>query len=346
MFGLKHASFDATTYVIHYQKGKVQQEGRGLSFFYFAPNSSIAAIPMSSNDLPFIFGSTTRDYQTISTQGQISYRVIHPEMLAAVLDFTVDARGNYKSNDVEKLNQRIINEAQTSTSTYVHQTPLKEVLRSGKVIEGRIFEGLLSSAAVSLLGVEIMGVNVLKISANPETARALETETRERLLQEADEAVYERRNFAVEQERRIKETELNTEIAVKEKQKQIAEKQMESDVMRSENQRELRELQLSADISMEDKRQALITQKVENDRKEADARKYVLEANLEPYRDIDWKTLTALKGGNSPAGDIALAFREMADNAGKIGNLNISPDLLETVLKDRPERRNSPRNER
>ena len=31
--------------------------------------------------------------------------------------------------------------------------------------------------------------------------------------------------------------------------------------------------------------------------------------------------------------NIALAFRELAENAGKIGTLNISPDLLDTVLK-------------
>jgi hypothetical protein len=30
---------------------------------------------------------------------------------------------------------------------------------------------------------------------------------------------------------------------------------------------------------------------------------------------------------------IALAIKEMAQNAGKIGNLNISPDLLETLMK-------------
>ena len=30
---------------------------------------------------------------------------------------------------------------------------------------------------------------------------------------------------------------------------------------------------------------------------------------------------------------LALAFRDLAENAGKIGELNISPDLLNTLLK-------------
>ena len=35
--------------------------------------------------------------------------------------------------------------------------------------------------------------------------------------------------------------------------------------------------------------------------------------------------------------NISLAFRELAENAGKIGNLNISPDLLDSLLKESKE---------
>ena len=83
-------------------------------------------------------------------------------------------------------------------------------------------------------------------------------DTIEKLEHEADLAIYERRNFAVEQERKIKESELNTEIAVEEKQKQIAEKRMESDVQKAENDRRLREMKVQADISVENQRKQLI----------------------------------------------------------------------------------------
>ena len=45
--------------------------------------------------------------------------------------------------------------------------------------------------------------------------------TREEILKKADEALYERRNASIEQERRVKENELNTEIAIENKKKQI-----------------------------------------------------------------------------------------------------------------------------
>jgi len=334
MFGIKHIKFDSMTYVLHFNNGNIKREGRGLSFFYFAPNSSIAAIPMGSNDLPFIFNESTNDYQTVNIQGQISYKISNPKTLADVLDFTVNDNGQYKKNDIEKLNQRIINEAQTATSSFIHGIKLKDAIRSAKSIEERILEGLKSSEAIAMLGIDILGANILGIQSTPEMARALETETREKLQQEADQAIYERRNFAVEQERKIKETELNTEIAVEEKQKQIAEKKMESEVQKADNDRKLREMKLAADIAVENQRKLLIEQKTANDKKEAETQGYVIETTLKPYKGIDWKTLTALNNNPDPKFNISLAFRELAENAGKIGNLNISPDLLDSLLNE------------
>jgi regulator of protease activity HflC (stomatin/prohibitin superfamily) len=339
MFGIQHVKFDAMTYVLHFKNGKIVKEGRGLSFFYFTPNSSIVAIPMGSNDLPFVFNESTNDYQTVSIQGQISYKISNPKALADILDFTVDDNGQYKKNDIEKLNQRIVNDAQTATSSYIHSIKLKDAIRSAKEIEENILQGLRASKAIGMLGIEILGANILAIQATPEMARALETETREKLQQEADQAIYERRNFAVEQERKIKESELNTEIAVEEKQKQIAEKKMESEVQKAENDRKLREMQIQADIVVENQKKLLIEQKTSNDKKEAETQGYVIETTLKPYRDIDWKTLTALNNNLDPKFNISLAFRELAENASKIGNLNISPELLDSLLGEKKEPR-------
>ncbi len=175
MFGLNHIKFDSMTHVFYYKNGVLKKEGRGLSFFYFVPNSSIVVIPMGSNDLPFIFKESTNDYQTITIQGQISYKITNPKILADILDFTINDEGTYKKNDIEKLNQRIINEAQTSTSSFIHNIGLKESIRSAKEIECRILEGLKSSEAINMLGIEIIGANVLAVQATPDMSKALET---------------------------------------------------------------------------------------------------------------------------------------------------------------------------
>ena len=153
MLGIKFIKFDSMTYVVLYKNGKIKKEGKGLSFFYFAPKSSIAAIPLGSNDLQFIFNESTQDFQTISIQGQIVYKIENSKQLSELLDFTVDDRGNYKKKDIDKLNQRLISEAQTAASAFIQGLTLKDSLRSAKRIETEIMSGLKSSKAVEMLGV-------------------------------------------------------------------------------------------------------------------------------------------------------------------------------------------------
>lgn len=334
MLGFNYIKFDPMNYVIHYRNGKIVKEGKGLSFFYFNRNSSIVAIPQNSRDIPFIFKDITKDYQRVSVQGQITYCITEPLQINKQLDFTVNNDKVYLSDDYEKLTQRLVNEAQTSISAFVHGCTIKEVLSKFTEIEKKLFEGLSNSKVITSLGIEIMSVSVLGISADPEMARALEAETRESLQQEADKAIYDRRNFAVEQERKIKESELNTEIAIEEKQKQIVEKKMETDLVQQENDSRLKSLEMESELQIQEMNKKLVKMKADNQREEADAKGYELDAIMKTYKDIDWRILNALNtDGASARNNIALAFRELATNPSKIGNLNISPDLINSLLQ-------------
>ncbi|MBN1411000.1 MAG: SPFH domain-containing protein [Spirochaetales bacterium] len=334
MFGIRYIKFDSMNHVILYKKGKIRKKGRGLAFYYYAPSSSIVAIPMGSKDIPFIFNNSTADYQSISIQGQITYKIEDPGKLAEFLDFTVTQQGDYKTEDPQKLDQRLINEAQTATSSFIQKLALKDALRKAKEIETQISEGLKTSNAVRILGIVPISVNVVAVKPSPEMAKALETTTREALQQEADQAIYTRRNFAVEQEKKIKESELDTEIAVEEKKKQIAEKKAESEVLAEENKRKIREMKMEADIAVEKQKKDLITMQSENMRKEADAKGYAINTTLTPYKGIDWKILMMLqREGNDPKSNIAVAFRELAEKAQNINNLNITPDLLQSLTQ-------------
>src|SRR6185503_16632336 len=283
-----------TTYVLQYKNGRVKREGAGLSFVYYAPTSTIVAIPMASGDVPFVFQEATADFQTVTIQGQLTYRVADPTRLAALLDFSISKPGTYNSDDPRKLPERLIHVLQSLTRAIMQRLVLKDALVSSDAIVAEALAKLRESEAVSALGVEILTLSILGIQPTPETGRALEAEAREELQRRADEAIYARRNSAVEQERTIKESELNTEIAVEEKQRQI------------------RETQMAAEIAVEEQRGVLVDKRVENDRKDSDSRAYALEAVLGPIRNVDWRTLmAATAGGSDPKLMIALAFREM-----------------------------------
>jgi hypothetical protein len=193
---------------------------------------------------------------------------------------------------------------------------LREALGASQTLVREIGQGLAVADAVTMLGIEPLAVSIMSIRATPEMARALEADARERLQREADQSIYARRNAAVEQERIIKESELETDLAVEAKQ------------------REIRERKMAADIALEEQRADFIGRRAENDRKDADTRAYAIEATLRPIKDVDWKTLIAAGGTVDARMMIALAFRELAENATKIGELNISPDLLSSLMRE------------
>ena len=311
---LAYSKNPPTTYVLHYRNGRVRREGPGLAFWYLQPASTVVAIPLASRDVPFAFSEVTADFQPVTLQGQLTYRVSDPRRLAGLLDFSVRASGQYISDDPDKVPDRLVQTAQIFARAVVQRLTLRGALVSSDTIVAEVVAALREAEPVRLLGVEILALSILAIRPTPEMARALEAEAREGLQRHADEAIYARRNASVEQERRIKESELETEVAVQQKQRQI------------------RETQLAADISVEERRSALVERRAENERRDADARAYALRATLEPVRDVDWRTLMAVSGSSAdPKLMIAMAFRELAENAGKIGEINVTPDLLKSL---------------
>ena len=317
MFGIRFMKVSPTTHVIQYRRGAAVRDGAGISFFYYAPTSTIVKVPIGSSDVPFVFNEVTADFQDATIQGELTYRIGDPKRIASLLDFSVDGFGRYATDDPEKLNERLIHAAQIRARSFTQRHRLQELLVSSNALVEDVLEHLRGSEAVTMLGVEILGLSILSIQSAPEMAKALQADAREDLLRKADEAVYARRNSAVELERQIRENELNTEIAVEQKRRQV------------------RETQMQADISVEDQRAELVDRRVANERKEAEARGAALRATLEPLKDVDWRTLMAAgPGGLNAKSLIAMAFRDLADNADKIGKINISPQLLDSLLDE------------
>jgi hypothetical protein len=144
----------------------------------------------------------------------------------------------------------------------------------------------------------------------------------------------------VEQERAIKENELNTEIAVENKKRQIRETQMEADRAVQEKKHIQQKEALEANIGLEDRRKNLVALAAENAKAEADARAYGVSTTMKALGSVDTKILQALATTSmKPEQLIAFAFQELAGKAEKIGQLNISPDLLRELLTPQPVRK-------
>jgi regulator of protease activity HflC (stomatin/prohibitin superfamily) len=276
---------EPTEYILAFSNGRIFQRGAGKAFWYWKPSTSIVQIPISTIDAPFVFNETTGNFQAVTLQGQITYRVTEPETLWQLLNFTIDPKTRkYRSEDPAKLNQRIINVVQMYTRKELQQLALEEALHSSERLARSVHDALREEQAFTSLAIEIVSLFYTAIKATPEMTKALEAEQREELQKRADQAIYSRRADAVEQERKIKQNELATSIM------------------------------------LEQRRQELVDLEGENARKQAEFEAESIRIRLAPYQNLASDQL------------LALAFRDFADNANKIGNLTITSEILEQIL--------------
>lgn len=283
---IRYFKGNPSEHVIKYVKGKVVEEGRGASFFYWSRTANIVTVPTNTVDAEFVFNQITANFQTVIAQGQVTFRIADPRKIAGLLNYTIDPKTRrFTSEDSAKLSNRVVNLAQEAIRAEIQRLSLEDNLRKEADMAKAALKALKGNDDLAALGVEVLNVFLNTVRPTPEVAKALEADYRESLLKKADEAIYGRRAVAVEQERRIRENELGT------------------------------------DISLERERARLVELKAANLEKESNAEAKAIEARLAPYRSADPRMVTAL------------GFMSMGENAEKIGNLMITPDLLSDLLR-------------
>ncbi len=272
-------------YVIRYKNGRVVKHGEGLDFWYLPYNTSIALVSTVSQDALFIFNESTANFQEVAIQGQLTYRFEAPLEAAKYLDFSIVPKSRkYRSKDVDKLNQRVVNAVQLHTRKGMNGLTLDKALTSAKEISIQVLQAVRDEDSLKKLGVVVESLYFTAVTPTPELQKALETEYREGLQRDADKAIYDRRASAVEEERKIQQSEMDTEIELEERRKELVE-------MQAENSLKLAEAEAKAD-----------------------------ELKLNPYANL------------APQALVGLALKEFASNAGRIGSLNITPDMLGQVI--------------
>ncbi len=334
MFGINFIKSDPSTHLMQYKKGEVVKQGVGLSFYYYSPKSSLVAVPVTSKELPFAFRLQTEDFQKVTVQGQVTYRISNPEAVAQMLNFTINKKGAYLSEDPQKLDERVLRSVQVLLRDNIQQQKLKASLSMAPALVKQLDTALQGNKALSDLGVNIVDVAIVAISPTPETEKALEAKIREQLLKEADDAIYERRLASIDQEKRVKESELETEVAMQRKEQEIQETKIEAERAVMKKRYVLNEENMQASIAEEGQRQNLIELETSNDKAKADSNAYSIEKQLKAYDSVPADVLKALAMSKmKPEQLIAQSFENLTKEGNKIGNLNISPELLQSLIK-------------
>lgn len=222
-------------YVIHYVGGRVRREGQGLSFWYMNFNSSIAVVPMNVRDVPFAFQDITADYQNVTFQGQMSFRIANPAEALQRMNLAVHPRSKSPlSQDLDLLGQRLSNAVISAAGAEIQGRDLRSCLRNFKEIADSVAVRVRADATIQSYGLEVVSLVITSVRPSPEVAKALEAEFREGLLRQADEAIYARRAAAIQEERKIKERELETDLALESRRKELISLESENQLAEAE----------------------------------------------------------------------------------------------------------------
>ena len=286
-------------YIIKYMSDRVAREGQGQAFFYWKHNTQVVAVPTSSVDANLVFNEVTRNFQAVMIQGQLTYRIHDAKRAAELLNFTMDPVGRqYVSNDPDRLAQRISNVIQMETRSEIQGRSLEEVLSQFEIIAATVQSRIKDSLLLDPLGAQLLNVYFVAAKPTPEVAKALEAEYRETLLCKADMAISARRAAAVEEERKIKENELNTEITLEEQRRRLIDLQGENRLREAE----------SRGKALEEK---------------ARYRARAKQLELDVYAALDSRKV------------LALAMNNLGQNAARISILTITSELLAALLNSR-----------
>jgi regulator of protease activity HflC (stomatin/prohibitin superfamily) len=299
---------EASVHIQGFSKGRRTKSGRGLAFWFVPDGTSIAEIPMDDRDLPFLFHNRSKDFQDITVQGVVVWRVANPEELAARVDFSIDLRGGaHLGQPLDQIASLMTGLAQQGAAQYVQSLEVAAILAGGVApIQARIEAGLTGSARLAEMGLEVVAVRVADISPSAELKQALRTPTFERLQQQADEAMFERRALAVEKERAISQNELSTQIDLARRQEELIAQEGTNATNRAQS--------------------------------EAAARKIAADGEADTIRTIEQaradmeKARTDIYAGLAPGVLLGIAAREFAGKLQKIEHLNVTPDMLGALL--------------
>ncbi|GAB7105044.1 hypothetical protein JCM4814A_33580 [Streptomyces phaeofaciens JCM 4814] len=223
--GWRHLRGAPTAHVRHHRSGKLVHDGPGLSFWFRSLSAALSEVPVDDRELAMTFHARTADFQDVTVQATVTYRISDPAVAAARLDFSIDPdTGIWRGAPVEQLGTLLTETAQQHALAVLARTPLSAALVDGVTsVRERVAAGLAAEPRLPATGIEIVAVRVIALRPEPEVERALRTPAREQIQQEADRATYERRAVAVERERTIAENELASKIELARREEQLVE---------------------------------------------------------------------------------------------------------------------------
>src|SRR5580765_2888256 len=86
----RHLRGAGTTHVEQIRNGRTIRAGVGASFWFRPLSAILNEVPIDDRELPLMFHARTSDFQDVTVQSTITYRVTDPSIAAGRIDFSID----------------------------------------------------------------------------------------------------------------------------------------------------------------------------------------------------------------------------------------------------------------
>jgi regulator of protease activity HflC (stomatin/prohibitin superfamily) len=316
---LRHLRGATTTHVQHVRNGKTIHAGVGAAFWFRPLSAVLSEVPVDDRELPLLFHARTSDFQDVTVQATVTYRLTDPVTAAGRIDFSIDPEtGLWRGTPLDQVAGLLTETAQQYALDLLIAADLTTALAGGVTpVRQVIADGLAHDPRLAETGIAVVGVRVVAVRPEPEVEKALRTPTREQVQQEADKATFARRAVAVERERAIGENELETRIEFARREEQLV-------TQRGANaRREAEEAAAAGAIATDSEAQRTLTiaeATAQATRLAGAAEAEAEAAHLSAYHDLPQAVL------------LGLVVKELAANLPAIESLVLTPDLLTRAL--------------
>ena len=157
---VRHLRGTTTTHVQHIRNGKTVHAGVGAAFWFRPLSAVLSEVPVDDRELPLVFHARTADFQDVTVQATVTFRVVEPFVAAGRIDFSIDPEtGQWRGTPLDQVAGLLTETAQQYALDRIAGIDLTATLAGGVApVREAIATGLGQDGRLVETGINVIGV--------------------------------------------------------------------------------------------------------------------------------------------------------------------------------------------
>jgi regulator of protease activity HflC (stomatin/prohibitin superfamily) len=161
-----HLRADPNQYVLHYRNGALVRQGTGLSYWFRPLDAAVSQVPVEDIETTFLLRERSADFQDVSVQCTVTYRVADPAQASRRINFALALTGGvWSEQPLERLATLWSARAQPAVRAALSRLTVAEAVGQGAQAVSVTLQGALSTdPAIADAGLQLVAVQVVRLA--------------------------------------------------------------------------------------------------------------------------------------------------------------------------------------